>query len=187
MSRTLPTSFTLCTFVNFGLLYGQGAKGLKDYASSSYGVEISEEEAKKYREAWFKAYPTFASWHWAEGNKSKARMMVTTPLGRKRGFVSYKDRDSYSATKAYNTPIQGGAAEVMLAALGKLSNLLSSLDAKPIAVIHDEVIVEASLAHAPNVIRVLEDVMIQGMLDVFPKASTAGLVEAHIADSWADK
>ena len=177
----------LAKAVNFGLLYGQGAKGLKDYASSSYGVEISEEEAKKYREAWFKAYPTFASWHRAEGNKSKARMMVTTPLGRKRRFVSYKDRDSYSATKAYNTPIQGGAAEVMLAALGKLSNLLSSLDAKPIAVIHDEVIVEASLAHAPNVIRVLEDVMIQGMLDVFPKASTAGLVEAHIADSWADK
>jgi len=47
--------------------------------------------------------------------------------------------------------------------------------------------VEASLAHATNVIRVLEDVMIQGMLDVFPKASTGSLVEAHIADSWVDK
>jgi hypothetical protein len=25
------------------------------------------------------------------------------------------------------------------------------------------------------------------MLDVFPEASTLGLVEAHVADSWADK
>ena len=177
----------LAKAVNFGLLYGQGAKGLKDYASGSYGVEISEEEAKKYREAWFKAYPTFATWHRVEGANSKARMMVTTPLGRKRRFVSYKDKDFYSATKAYNTPIQGGAAEVMLAALGKLSNLLSSLDAKPIAVIHDEVIVEASIKDAPKVITALEGAMIQGMLDVFPQASTLGLVEANIADSWADK
>ena len=177
----------LAKAVNFGLLYGQGAKGLKDYASSSYGVEISEEEARQYREAWFKAYPTFASWHQVEGANSKARMMVTTPLGRKRRFVSYKDRDFYSVTKAYNTPIQGGAAEVMLAALGKLSDLLLGLDAKPIAVIHDEVIVESSLDEAPKVIKALEDAMVQGMLEVFPEASTLGLVEAHVADSWADK
>jgi DNA polymerase I-like protein with 3'-5' exonuclease and polymerase domains len=177
----------LAKAVNFGLLYGQGAKGLKDYASSSYGVEISEEEARQYREAWFKAYPTFASWHRVEGANSKARMMVTTPLGRKRRFVSYKDRDFYSVTKAYNTPIQGGAAEVMLAALGRLSDLLLGLDAKAIAVIHDEVIVESSLDEAPKVIKALEDAMVQGMLDVFPEASTLGLVEAHVADSWADK
>jgi len=177
----------LAKAVNFGLLYGQGAKGLKDYASSSYGVEISEEEARQYREAWFKAYPTFASWHQVEGANSKARMMVTTPLGRKRRFVSYKDRDFYSVTKAYNTPIQGGAAEVMLAALGKLSDLLLGLDAKAIAVIHDEVIVESSLDEAPKVIKILEDAMVQGMLEVFPEASTLGLVEAHVADSWADK
>jgi hypothetical protein len=29
--------------------------------------------------------------------------------------------------------------------------------------------------------------MTAGMLDVFPDASTKGLVEAHIGTSWADK
>ena len=177
----------LAKAVNFGLLYGQGAKGLKDYASSSYGVEISESEAKDYRDAWFKAYPAFATWHWVERIGAEKMMAVTTPLGRKRCFSASQEGDNFSATKAYNTPIQGGAAEVMLAALGKLPDLLLNLDAKPIAVIHDEVIVEASLDDAPQVIKVIEGAMVQGMLDVFPKASTLGLVEAHIADSWADK
>ena len=177
----------LAKAVNFGLLYGQGARGLKDYASSSYGVEISESEAKDYREAWFKAYPAFATWHWRESTNSKKMMAVTTPLGRKRCFSTSHEGDYSSATKAYNTPVQGGAAEVMLAALGKLPNLLSGLDAKPIAVIHDEVIVESSLGDAPKVIKALEEVMVQGMLDVFPTASTLGLVEANMESSWADK
>ena len=178
----------LAKAINFGLLYGQGAKGLKDYASSSYGVDISESEAKDYREAWFKAYPAFATWHWRERSNSEKMMAVTTPLGRKRCFsASSQEEDHFSATKAYNTPIQGGAAEVMLAALGRLPDLLFNLDAKPIAVIHDEVIVESSLDDAPRVIKVLEDAMVQGMLDVFPDASTLGLVEANIASSWADK
>ena len=177
----------LAKAVNFGLLYGQGAKGLKDYASSSYGVDISESEAKDYRDAWFKAYPAFATWHYTARIEAERLMIVTTPLGRKRGFCSSEDGDHFSATKAYNTPIQGGAAEVMLAALGRLPDLLSSLDAKPIAVIHDEVIVESSLNDAPRVIKVLEDAMVQGMLDVFPEASTLGLVEANISSSWADK
>jgi len=177
----------LAKAVNFGLLYGQGAKGLKDYASSSYGVEISESEAKAYREAWFKAYPAFATWHHTARIRAETLMAVTTPLGRKRCFSASQEGDYLSATKAYNTPIQGGAAEVMLAALGKLSDLLLGLDAKAIAVIHDEVIVESSLDEAPKVIKILEDAMVQGMLDVFPEASTLGLVEAHVADSWAEK
>ena len=152
----------LAKAVNFGLLYGQGAKGLKDYAASSYGVDISESEAKDYRDAWFKAYPAFATWHGVARIRAERMMAVTTPLGRQRGFCSSQEGDNFSATKAYNTPIQGGAAEVMLAALGRLPDLLSSLDAKPIAVIHDEVIVESSLDDAPMVIKVLEDAMVQG-------------------------
>ena len=49
--------------VNFGLLYGQGAAGLQEYASNSYGVDISMHEAEEYRAAWFESYPTFAHWH----------------------------------------------------------------------------------------------------------------------------
>ena len=39
----------LAKAVIFGLLYGQGAKGLAVYAKQQYGVEMNEEEAEKHR------------------------------------------------------------------------------------------------------------------------------------------
>jgi DNA polymerase I-like protein with 3'-5' exonuclease and polymerase domains len=177
----------LAKAVNFGMLYGQGARGLKNYAENDYGVAMSEAEATAYRAAWFKAYPAIAFWQYKMNTKCRQELMVSTPLGRRRHFVLSQNGDTYSAMKAYNTPIQGGAAEVMLAALGKLPKLLSNLDAKPISVIHDEVIIESSLEDAPRALEALEEAMTLGMLDVFPDASTLGLVEATLADSWADK
>ena len=177
----------LAKAVNFGLLYGQGVKGLKDYAADTYGVDISEAEAKTYKDAWFEAFPAFADWQRRSAITSKMTSTVTTPLGRTRRFLGSKDGDQYCATKVFNTPIQGGAAEVMLAALGRLSDLLVDLDAKPIAVIHDEVIVETSPAEASKVEEALQEAMLKGMLDIFPEATTKGLVDAHRASSWADK
>ena len=46
----------LAKAVNFGLIFGQGAKGLKDYARNNYGVEMSIEEASAYRTKFFETY-----------------------------------------------------------------------------------------------------------------------------------
>ena len=78
---------------------------------------------------------------------------------------------------------------MMLAALGHLAERLDAagLDAVPVAVVHDEVIVEAAEADAPEAARLVEEGMVAGMLDVFPEAATNGLVEARVGGSWADK
>jgi DNA polymerase-1 len=52
----------LAKAVNFGLLFGQGAKGLKKYASTTYGVTLSEKEAAAHKKSWFQSYPAFAKW-----------------------------------------------------------------------------------------------------------------------------
>ena len=77
----------------------------------------------------------------------------------------------------------------MLAALGHLTERLDTagLDAVPVAVVHDEVIVETAEGAAPEAARLLEESMVAGFLDVFPEAATNGLVEAHVGGSWADK
>jgi DNA polymerase-1 len=49
--------------LNFGLLYGMGAKGLKVYARSRYGVELTDAQARGYRAACFRAYPGLRRWH----------------------------------------------------------------------------------------------------------------------------
>ena len=181
----------LAKAVNFGLLYGQGTKGLQAYAASNYGVEISLAEAGAYRGAWFDAYPAFRRWHRAIERDARRSLSVRTPAGRVRRWSSLdpKAKSGFKVTEAYNTPVQGGAAEAMLAALGHLTRRLDTagLNATPLAVVHDEVIVEASEADAPEAARILEESMVAGMLDVFPDASTTGLVEAHIGKSWADK
>jgi DNA polymerase I len=181
----------LAKAVNFGLLYGQGAKGLQEYAAATYGVEISEETARKHRAAWFEAFPAFAQWHQRTASTARRALAVRTPAGRERRWESADRKASggFRETEAYNTPVQGGAAEAMLAALGRLAPRLRAegLDARPVAVVHDEVIVEASATDAPMASRVLEESMAAGMLDVFPEAATRGLVEARIGQSWADK
>ena len=53
----------LAKAVNFGLLYGMGAKGLQVYALKSYGIEMSLEEAALYRRRFFETYPGLKRWH----------------------------------------------------------------------------------------------------------------------------
>ena len=181
----------LAKAVNFGLLYGQGSKGLRDYAASSYGVEISEKKAGDYRRAWFKAYPAFGRWHARTASDARRALAIRTPAGRERRWIS-DDRNAsrgFRETEAYNTPVQGGAAEAMLAALGVLPDALATagLDATLLAVVHDEVIVEVAENQAEAARLIVEQSMVAGMLIIFPGAATTGLVEATIAPSWAEK
>ena len=181
----------LAKAVNFGLLYGQGAKGLQDYAASSYGVEISEKKAGDYRRTWFKAYPAFGQWHTRTASDAKRALAIRTPAGRERRWIS-EDRSApggFRETEAYNTPVQGGAAEAMLAALGVLTRELAAagLDATPLAVVHDELIIEVAESQAEEARQLVERSMVAGMLAIFPDAATLGLVEASVTRSWAEK
>src|SRR5262249_3023129 len=49
--------------VNFGLLYGLQAKSLSRKAKVEYGVDLSIEDAERYRGAFFASYPAIQRWH----------------------------------------------------------------------------------------------------------------------------
>lgn len=174
----------LAKAVNFGLLYGQGAQGLKDYAEAGYGVSISIDKARQYRGAWFDAYPAFERWHTRASFNASKTLSVRTPGGRVRSWAS---SEKFRETYAYNTPVQAGGAEAILAALALLPEKLKGLDAKPIAVVHDEILLDVSQDDAEQASKALEEAMVAGMLSIFPDASTNGLVEANVARTWADK
>lgn len=91
----------------------------------------------------------------------------------------------------YNTPVQGGAAEVLLVAMTRLDQAMVDQACgeavQPVAVIHDEIILEARSDWAGQAKTMLETAMVEAMLEVFPDAPTRDLVEAHIGSSWADK
>ena len=170
--------------INFGMLYGMGAKGLQSYAENVFHVKMSEKQAKCYIEGWFKAYPGFGAWHEKIKRETKRLLMVSTPLGRKR---KWRNMAEFKLTEALNTPVQGGAAEVMLKALSGLFDSLNGIDAKMVAVIHDEVIVECDAEKAEETLEIVVRDMINAMLSVFPNASVNGLVDAKIAKDWSGK
>ncbi len=84
----------LAKALNFGLLYGLGAEGLRRYALTAYGVKMAPEEAQRLREAFFRAYPALKRWH---RSQPEGEVEVRTLLGRRRTT----DRYTESSTPRY--------------------------------------------------------------------------------------
>ncbi len=75
-----PDERQLAKAVNFGLLYGMGAKALAKYARTSFGQDLDESEATDIRRRYFKAYPGIRNWQQLQGRKTETR----PALGRRR-------------------------------------------------------------------------------------------------------
>lgn len=163
--------------VNFGMLFGSGAKGLQAYCKSSYGVEMTLSQADNAKSAFFKAYPGLSAWQTATRQAAERAKQVRTPGGRVRPL------DKNIGTECLNTPVQGGAAECLLAALATLQ--LDSLNARLVNIVHDELVVECEPEQAGAVMAEVERAMVAGFLAIFPEGATRDLVEAHTGPNWA--
>lgn len=170
---------------NFGLLYGQGAEGFKNYAEGSYGVKLSLASATKIRERFFKAYPGLVTWH----QKIKTEMYrsfrisklaeVRTLSGRRRLFTEPK------FTEFVNTPDQGTGADILKLALGNLIKKLEGTKIKLVHVVHDEIILEAPEEKAEEAGKILREVMEEAGAEFIK--SVPIIASASFGNSWADK
>jgi len=175
----------LAKAVNFGLLYGQGAKGLVRYASTAYGVDMTQEQAQAARRSFFLAYPGLAAWQGRQSKESERTGKAVTPAGRVRDFRREPKGCRY--TEALNTPISGGAAEVLMATLAVLDQHLGKLDAKLVNVVHDELVLEVARDDEEGAKRAVEEAMLAGYSAIFPDAerTTRNLAEASSGSNWA--
>lgn len=168
--------------IAFGILFGMGAARLRGYARSRYGVAMSEREAERIRTRFFEAYPDLRRWQERQVEEERQTRCSTTPAGRVRNFAREERDNAY--TTAMNTPVQGGEAEVMLAALGLLPRALEPLDAHLVNCVHDEILCECPEEIAPAVAGVLRTCMEAAMRDLFPNASLRNLVEVGVGPNW---
>ncbi len=175
----------LAKAVIFGLLYGQGAKGLAIYAKRQYGVDMTEEEAEKHRNGLFRIYKGLRKWQMATGRHVEITKKVRTPCGRERDFS--RERLGYRYTAALNLPIQGAAAEITLHALIRLSPVICE-DCRLVNVIHDEILLEVREDMVEEFSLKAKVAMEQAFLDVFPDATPyiGGLVEAKMGKNWEE-
>jgi DNA polymerase I-like protein with 3'-5' exonuclease and polymerase domains len=174
----------LAKAVNFGFLYGQGAKGFQQYARTEYGIVLSLEEATELRDKFFARYVGLAKWHqeaWEKAQKgiSEAR----TPMGRL--LLAQGDRDWDTFQVHTNYVVQGSAADIVKLAMVKTVAVLPS-DVHLAATVHDELIFDAPRQEALQYQGIITAAMKDAFTEVFgPDVPIE--VEAKVVSNWGEK
>jgi DNA polymerase-1 len=166
----------LAKAVNFGLLYGMGARGFCRYARTNYGVELTEGQARRCRQAFFAAYPALRRWHATVGRTADRPIEARTVAGR-------RCRNVTRFTEKLNLPVQGTGADGLKAALALLWERRAECPgAVPVLAIHDEIVVECDAGIAGTAAGWLKQAMLDGMAPLVAPVPIE--VEASVAPTW---
>lgn len=132
--------------VNFGFLYGMGAKKFVEYAFDSYGVVFTLPEAEKFRELFFAKYSRLLQWHQEQRNLAAALGGVPNLFGRFRktpNIYSQNWRDRGSAERvSINTPVQGTGSDILLSAAIQVEKELGPYGLRIVGTVHDSILGE---------------------------------------------
>jgi len=141
--------------VNFGIVYGIGEFSL------SQDLKISRQQAKSYIRSYLNTYPGVAAYLKDSVENARRDSFTVTMFGRKR-FIpelasSNQNIRAFGERVAMNSPIQGTAADIIKIAMIRVRDELrkANIDARLILQVHDELIVEASLADADRAAEIL--------------------------------
>ena len=175
----------LAKAVNFGFLFGMGARRFQDYALHSYGLQLDAQAAQAARDAFFATFPGIAAWHrrigQLEPRSQREDIVVHTALGRRKRFPA----GHFSFNAALNIPVQGTAAEGFKRAMIDLHAALAPLGGRGVLCVHDEYLAEVPEARAEEARLLVQRTMEAAMATVVPGVPI--VAEAHIARSWSDQ
>src|SRR5262249_13758401 len=169
----------LAKAVAFGLLYGMGARGLRDYALQSYGVPLTLAEATRHRRKFFQTYPGLAAWHRATEADRGTQRETRTLAGRRR-LLDPKT----PLMHRLNSPVlgtEGDAAKTALALLWERRGQCPG--AVPVAFIHDEILVEAPAELAETAAAWLKQAMLDALAPLLDPVPVE--VEVKVGRTWA--
>jgi DNA polymerase-1 len=165
--------------INFGLIYGMSAFGLGKQ------LGLGRHEAQGYIDRYFERYPGVARYMDDTRTLAHATGYVETLEGRRLYLPEINARNKMlqqaAERTAINAPMQGTAADIIKKAMVSVADWLheSSLDAKLVMQVHDELVLEVQEAD-------LEAVR-QGVIKRMSAAAELKvplLVEAGAGDSW---
>ena len=173
---------------NFGLLYGAGAEGLRNYAGAS-GVTMSLDEARVIRDDWLNTYKGIRNWQRKNASDSDSSQgnewaEIRIPVSK---FRRYLKGDLNRVTIRCNTPIQGAGAAILKCALGNLWPLVKEAGedtVKIAAAVHDEILLlvrEGEEDHWASVLKEkMETAEAKWLGDIPP------LAETSIGKTWSE-
>jgi len=166
---------------NFGLLYGAGPATLRKQAIAQYGVAMTHEEAKEIVDGFRKGYPTLYQWQQYEGGGQSK--FVTTALGRRRFLQGFNDK----YTTRINTQVQGTAGDISKSAIALLWQAIKQApedEARLIAMVHDELVLEVREGFEEKWMQILQNAMEEAGNAISPTVPI--VAEASSGKTWAD-
>ena len=165
--------------VNFGIVYGISDFGLGEQ------LGISRKIAKQYIEEYLQEYAGIKNFMDDMKEKAKETGYVETLFNRRRYIPELKSNNymvrQFGERAAMNTPIQGTAADIMKIAMINVYKKLieEKLDAKIVLQVHDEMMIEATLAEADKVKEIVKTEMESAI-----KLNVPLIAEVSEAQNW---
>jgi DNA polymerase I (EC 2.7.7.7) len=174
----------IAKIVNFGIIYGISAHGLKAQAKLP-----SRHDAQKLIDSYLQRFKVVKEWRENIIKEAEKKGFVRTIFGRLRYIPELKSEDknirAEGERRAINTPIQGSAADIMKIAMISVWNRLKKEvpEAKIIMQVHDELIVECPEEKSDKVKEILEEEM---RLEEKLKFSVPLKVSVKIGKKWSE-
>ena len=170
--------------LNFSIAYGKTAMGLaKDWG-------VSKEEAQKTLDLWYADRPEVLKWQEDTIGKASRTGYTETLMGRLRHLPDVNSRSrprrNHARRAAINTPLQGGAADVVMCAMIRVNNhqRLKDLGWKMLLQIHDELVLEGPEEHAEEALKIVDTEM--GKHPPNTPLLIDLIVSASICDNWME-
>jgi DNA polymerase I len=170
--------------LNFSIAYGKTVHGL----SKDWGVTVGE--ARAMLDAWYADRPEVREWQQQTIRRAHETGWTRTLMGRYRKLEGIQTGTravvAHHERAAINTPIQGGAADIMTLAMLKIksSQILAELGYRLLLQIHDEVILEGPQEHALAAKEEVVRCMQHPFDDALPSLKVDLVVDAKTAKNW---
>lgn len=169
--------------LNFGVGYGRGPMGIAEQ------LQIPMGEAKDFIKDWWGNFPELYAYRDKLLRQGRKYGYIRTITGRKRRLPDIMSNDwmlrGRAERQAFNTKVQGSAADIIKLAMLALAPKLESIGAQIILQIHDELVVECPEDVAPAVVEIVESVMSNPVNGTNPLILPLA-VKPAICDKWGE-
>lgn len=135
----------LAKAVNFGFIYGAWWTTFKSYAKTQYGIDVSDNEAKSFRERFFEKFSALPVWHETMKGFAHENGYVRSLHGALRRLPSIHSSDKIirqmAERQAVNSPIQRMGSDFGVMGLTRFHRDCPKDKMRVKGFVHDQVIV----------------------------------------------
>jgi DNA polymerase-1 len=172
--------------INFGIIFGSGANGLREFARDAYEILLAVEEASDLIRRFLTTYGGVAAWMRQQEARTRRDGFIET-VGGRRDWFAWEAGGAYSRNLGFNLPIQGTAAEIAIEAVIRIdAHLRRDVPAgKLVLQVHDEFVLEVPHGSENLAKRILVEEMTAAFSALLPNAPVTYLVDAHAGPNWA--